>query len=115
MKSTKILSVILLFAGLASGTLHAKGGHAGMGAVWEWAIPACPHLIRRNARKRAPESAMKSASRRATRSAPKPASRFSAVERQPRGSKDDAISRCVFRRARNRGHAAASLVALTMP
>ncbi|MBW8365763.1 MAG: hypothetical protein K0M39_14535 [Rhizobium sp.] len=31
MKSTKILSVILLAAGLASGTVHAKGGHAGMG------------------------------------------------------------------------------------
>ncbi|MBC2732178.1 hypothetical protein [Thiobacillus sp.] len=31
MKSTKILSVILLAAGLASGAVHAKGGHAGMG------------------------------------------------------------------------------------
>lgn len=31
MKSTKILSVILLAAGLASGAVHAKGDHAGMG------------------------------------------------------------------------------------
>lgn len=31
MKSTKTLSVILLAASLASGTVHAKGGHAGMG------------------------------------------------------------------------------------
>ncbi|WP_296820005.1 hypothetical protein [Thiobacillus sp.] len=42
MKSTKILSVILLAAGLVSGTVHAKGGHAGMGAAWEWAMPECP-------------------------------------------------------------------------